>query len=189
MALLPRTLLLFDEPFVEVGGVYYCPFVWWRFVNKLAEHCESCTLYVPLKENAPAPTGPAVELKRARLAGRPYYRRLKHYYAQLPLTRARLRRQARNFIGTVIGTAISVPVGIGGPAYRTGNVEGYVETVLQGTYRREVFEKVGLLDESMIRTEDDDLHIRLHQAGGRIYITPKVRSDHHARESLRKVAR
>lgn len=96
---------------------------------------------------------------------------------------------ARSFIGQVIATAIRVPVGIGGPAYRTGNVEGYVPTVLQGTYRREVFERIGLLDENMIRTEDDDLHIRLHQAGGRIYITPKVRSDHYARESLSKVAR
>lgn len=94
-----------------------------------------------------------------------------------------------NFIGTVIGTAISVPVGIGGPAYRVGNVEGYVDTVLAGTYRREVFEKIGLLDERMIRTEDDDLHIRIHQAGGRIYITPKVRSNHLARNSLGKVTR
>lgn len=112
MALLPRTLLLLDEPFVEVGGVYHCPFVWWRFADKLAEHCESCTLYVPLKENAAAPTGPAVELKRARLVGRPYYWRLKHYYAQLPFIRARLRRQARELVAAhdLVIVRIAAPV-------------------------------------------------------------------------------
>jgi len=96
---------------------------------------------------------------------------------------------AKNFMGTVIGAAISVPVGIGGPAYRLGNLEGYVDTLHAGTYRREVFEKIGVFDENMIRTEDDDLHIRLHKAGGRIYITPKVQSDHYARDSLSKLAR
>jgi GT2 family glycosyltransferase len=94
-----------------------------------------------------------------------------------------------NFMGNVIGAAMSVPVGVGDAAYRLGNVEGYVEAVLFGTYRRQAFAQVGLLDEGMIRTEDDDLHLRIRRAGGKIYITPAIRSYHYARNSLGRVAR
>lgn len=99
MPLLPRTLLLLDEPFSVSNGTYSCPHAstWWRFADKLAAHCEEFTLYVPLQETH-APTGPIAEVKRLRVVGRPFYVHLKDYYARLPHNWWVLRRQARRLV-------------------------------------------------------------------------------------------
>ncbi len=93
------------------------------------------------------------------------------------------------FIGRVIAACMSSPVGVGNARFRTGNYEGFVDTVAFGAYRRKTFETVGLLDENLPRTEDDDLHFRLHEAGGRIYMTPTIQSNYYARSSLAKLWR
>lgn len=100
-----------------------------------------------------------------------------------------VRTVGTNFIGNVIGAAMSVPVGAGDAAYRLGTIEGYVQTILFGTYHKWVFDRIGLVDPTMTRTEDDDLHIRLRAAGGKMFITPRVQSTHYARGSLRQAAR
>jgi cellulose synthase/poly-beta-1,6-N-acetylglucosamine synthase-like glycosyltransferase len=84
---------------------------------------------------------------------------------------------------------MSCPAGVGNAAGRLGNYEGYVDTLAFGAYRREAFEKIGKLDENLPRTEDDDLHLRLRQAGGKIYISRKVKSRYFSRSSLWKLWR
>lgn len=95
----------------------------------------------------------------------------------------------QTYTGKVIAAAMSCPVGVGDARFRTGNYEGYSDTVAFGAYRKELFEKIGLLDENLLRTEDDDLHFRLRQAGGKIYISRKIRSKYFPRSSIVKVWR
>jgi GT2 family glycosyltransferase len=56
-------------------------------------------------------------------------------------------------------------------------------------YRREVFEKIGLFDESFDACEDVEFNHRLEQAGMTCYFTPRVRVRYHPRNSLRGLFR
>ncbi|MFY9263641.1 MAG: glycosyltransferase family 2 protein [Arcanobacterium sp.] len=57
-----------------------------------------------------------------------------------------------------------------------GTTDSYVDAVFHGSYRREVFDKVGLFDERLVRTEDNDIFYRIRQAGYRIKFDPRINS-------------
>lgn len=65
----------------------------------------------------------------------------------------------------------------------------YVDTVPFTAYRREVTDKVGLFNESLVRTEDNEYHYRVRKAGYRICCTPDIRSSYIMRSSLRELIR
>lgn len=65
----------------------------------------------------------------------------------------------------------------------------YVKTLFHAAYRREVFEKVGLFNESLLRTEDNEMHYRIRQVGYRICYDPTIVSYQYARNSLKKMIR
>lgn len=52
-------------------------------------------------------------------------------------------------------------------------------------YRRDVFEKVGLFDESFDACEDVDFNTRVRQAGFNCYFTPTISVDYQPRRSIR----
>lgn len=74
-------------------------------------------------------------------------------------------------------------------AYRRDLRPQYVSSVFHGTYRREVFDKVGLFDERLVRTEDNELHHRIRTAGYGIRFNPAIRSTQYARSTLVAVIR
>lgn len=73
----------------------------------------------------------------------------------------------------------------GAAPFRNGGETRYVDTLAYALYRREVYEKVGLYDERLRRTEDNDMHYRMRQAGYRFYFSPDIVSYHTARATLR----
>lgn len=56
-------------------------------------------------------------------------------------------------------------------------------------YRRSVFEKIGLFDESFDACEDVELNYRAHQAGLTCYFTPKIVVKYHPRGTLKGLLR
>jgi hypothetical protein len=54
-----------------------------------------------------------------------------------------------------------------------------------GAYRRELFDRVGLFDEELIRNQDDEFNFRLIRAGGKIRLDPTIRSVYYSRSTLR----
>ncbi len=66
--------------------------------------------------------------------------------------------------------------GVGNSGFRIGAREGEADTVVFGCYRREVFERIGLYDERLVRNQDYELNRRLRRAGGRIWFDPKIRA-------------
>jgi hypothetical protein len=64
-----------------------------------------------------------------------------------------------------------------------------VDTVPFGCYRRAVFDRIGLFDETLIRNQDDELNLRLIRSGGRILLVPEIFSYYTARDTLKKVWR
>lgn len=87
--------------------------------------------------------------------------------------------------GKAIALAQSSRVGVGGNSYRNGTRAGYADTIVYGAYRRETFERHGLLDEEMVRDQDDELNIRLLAAGERLWFDPRIRVRYYGRGSYR----
>jgi len=94
---------------------------------------------------------------------------------------------SHNRIGSIIAAAMGCPAGIGNAAFRLGSYEGYTDTVMYGAYTKEGLLKVGPVDEFLIRTEDDDLHYRIRKAGGKFYLSHKIKSYYYSRSSLKKL--
>lgn len=72
-------------------------------------------------------------------------------------------------------------------AYRRNTGKSYVNTMFHAAYRREVFEKAGLFNEQLIRTEDNELHYRMRKAGFRFCFDPAINSYQYTRSSLGKL--
>lgn len=93
-------------------------------------------------------------------------------------------------VARAIAIAMAHPLGVGNSHFRIGTREPrWVDTVPFGCYRREVFERIGLFDEDLVRNQDDELNARLIRSGGRILLVPDVVSRYHARDSLGKLWR
>ena len=73
----------------------------------------------------------------------------------------------------------------GAAPFRNGGEARYVDTLAYALYRREVYDKVGLYDERLRRTEDNDMHYRMRRAGYRFYFSPDIVSYHAARATMR----
>jgi succinoglycan biosynthesis protein ExoA len=85
--------------------------------------------------------------------------------------------------------ALGSPLGMGGAPFRVEGRTGFVDTVFLGSFRRSVFETVGLYDESAVPNEDSELNQRVIEQGGRIFLDPAIRVTYHPRGSLRALAR
>jgi cellulose synthase/poly-beta-1,6-N-acetylglucosamine synthase-like glycosyltransferase len=89
----------------------------------------------------------------------------------------------------IIAAILSSPFGVGSVAFRTGFKEGWVDTVPYGAYRRTIFDRCGMYDESLVRAQDAELHARIRQHGGRIYQTPELVTCYRAVSGLRSLWR
>jgi cellulose synthase/poly-beta-1,6-N-acetylglucosamine synthase-like glycosyltransferase len=94
-----------------------------------------------------------------------------------------------SFVGRAVSLVISSPFGVGGAKFRYSQKERYVDTVAYGAYRREVFDKIGLFDERLVRNQDIEFNNRLRKADGRIFMTPQIKSYYQAPETLAKLWR
>lgn len=72
-------------------------------------------------------------------------------------------------------------------SYRRSGKKTYVNSLFHGAYRREVFEKAGLFDEQLGRTEDNEIHYRIRQAGYKICYSPNIVSYQHTRSTLKSM--
>lgn len=100
-----------------------------------------------------------------------------------------LETKARGFWGNIIKVALSSRVGVGNSGFRTATQSGYSDTAVYAVYRREIFDKVGLFNEKLVRHQDNDMHQRIKKAGGKFYMNVDMKADYFARDSLKKLLR
>ncbi len=87
--------------------------------------------------------------------------------------------------GKAIAQAMSHPFCAGPAHYKTGtDSPRWVDTVFGGCYRRDVFERIGLFNEALVRSQDIEFNIRLRKAGGRILLMPSIVSHYYPRSSF-----
>ena len=92
-------------------------------------------------------------------------------------------------VGRTISTATQSPIGVGNSMHRLGNFDGWVDTLAYGAHHKWVLDKVGYFDEQLVRNQDDDFNLRVHLAGGRIWMSSRIWSTYYARSSCKKLWR
>ena len=85
----------------------------------------------------------------------------------------------KTFGAKLVAVVLSSPFGVGNSKFRTSRVQGFVDTVPFGAYRRDVFDRVGMYNERLVRNQDIDLNARIRKSGGKIYLTPDLTTRYH----------
>lgn len=88
-----------------------------------------------------------------------------------------------------IAYAMSSPFGVGNALFRYSTKETFVDTVAFGAYKKSTLDKIGYFDEELVRNQDDELNFRLIKNGGKILLSPDIKSYYYSRSSLKKLWR
>ena len=99
-----------------------------------------------------------------------------------------IKNLGKSFVEKAIALGMSSPFGVGA-SFRFSKKAKFVDTLAFGAYRREVFDKIGLFDESLIRNNDYEFNRRLVASGQKIYLTPKIKSFYYVKSSLAKLVK
>ncbi|WP_108668485.1 glycosyltransferase family 2 protein [Euzebya rosea] len=90
-------------------------------------------------------------------------------------------------VGAALAALLNDPFAAGDASYRLGSAEPKdVDTVFGGCYRMDVFDRIGLFDERLLRAQDREFNYRLRHAGGRIAMSPTIRCEYVARSSVKE---
>ena len=99
-----------------------------------------------------------------------------------------IRPGAEGWVAAAIAAAAAHPLGVGDAAYRHATQAQIVDTVPFGAFRRELVEKIGLFDESLLANEDYEFNARIRQSVGKIWLDPAIQSIYFARPTFRRLA-
>ena len=92
---------------------------------------------------------------------------------------------AETNVAKAIAAATSCGFGVGNSMFRLTGPEKEVDTVALGIYRKDIFEKIGLFDERLVRNQDIELNSRIRKAGGRIIVSPELKLKYYNRATYR----
>jgi succinoglycan biosynthesis protein ExoA len=99
-----------------------------------------------------------------------------------------IRPGSSGWLAQAIAAAAAHPLGVGDAHYRYSTQPGWVDTVPFGAFRRDLIDRIGLYDESLLSNEDYEFNARIRQGGGRVWFDPHIRSVYFARGSLKRLA-
>lgn len=89
--------------------------------------------------------------------------------------------------GKLVAAVLSSPFGVGNSKFRYSQRAQYVDTVAFGLYKKEIFHQVGYFDENLARNQDNDMHRRIRESGGKFYLNPEIKSIYHPRETIKSM--
>ncbi|MBI3746779.1 MAG: glycosyltransferase family 2 protein [Chloroflexi bacterium] len=97
----------------------------------------------------------------------------------------RIERSPVGRTGKLAAAVTSSWVGVGDADHNYATSARWVDTAFPGMWPRWVFERVGLFDEELVRNQDDELSLRIREAGGRIWYDPAIVVRYRPRGSIR----
>lgn len=100
-----------------------------------------------------------------------------------------IRHAAATTFGKAVAVGMSHPVGVGNARHRYPDYEGYVEGAQFPAIRRWVFDRIGTFDERLVRNQDDEFNYRVGLAGGKVYVSPRVKYLYFVRERIGQLFR
>jgi glycosyltransferase involved in cell wall biosynthesis len=90
-----------------------------------------------------------------------------------------------NYTAKAIAHVLSHPFGVGNSYFRIGcKVPIWADTAFSGCYKKELFERIGLYDENIARSEDVNINSRIKKIGGKILLVPDIVSNYYARSDI-----
>ena len=98
-------------------------------------------------------------------------------------------RRGDTYQAALVQAIITHAFGVGNSGFRTGASEGPADTVPYGCFRADVFERLGLFDERLIRAQDYEMNRRIVAAGGSVWRNPDIRVDYYPAPDLRSFLR
>ena len=96
---------------------------------------------------------------------------------------------SEGWFGRAVALATNSPFAVGGARFHFSDREEWVDTVYMGAWPREVFDRVGLFDEEQVRNQDDEFNYRLLSHGGKILLSPRIKSSYYNRSTPRSLWR
>jgi succinoglycan biosynthesis protein ExoA len=93
---------------------------------------------------------------------------------------------------TPVGKAVAIATRsrFGVPsAFHVSDQPQYVDTVYLGAWPRHILEEVGSFDGRLVNNQDYELNVRIREHGGKIYLSPAIRSHYTPRSSFRALIR
>jgi len=96
---------------------------------------------------------------------------------------------ASTWIAKAIAIVASHPLAAGDARYRIGGTAQEVDTVPFGAFRKELINRIGMFDETLLTNEDYELNVRLKQSGGRVWMDPCIYSKYYARSTIRDLSK
>ncbi len=99
------------------------------------------------------------------------------------------RSRAEGYWPRAIHAGFHSPFATGGARFRDNNYSGPVDTVPYGCWRRQTLLDLGGFDETLVRNQDDELNLRIRQAGGVIWQDASIVSCYTPRRTLRGLFR
>jgi len=101
----------------------------------------------------------------------------------------KIRPGSSTWIAEAIAIAASHPLGAGDARYRIGGKAQEVDTVPFGAFRKELINKIGMFDESLLTNEDYEFNARIRQSGGKVWLDPSISSIYYSRPTLQELSR
>jgi glycosyltransferase involved in cell wall biosynthesis len=101
----------------------------------------------------------------------------------------RMDAVAEGHFGRAVALATGSRFGVGGARFHYSDREEWVDTVYLGAWPRSVFARIGLFDEEQVRNQDDEFNYRLGEQGGRILLSPRIKSHYYNRSTPRSLWR
>jgi succinoglycan biosynthesis protein ExoA len=99
-----------------------------------------------------------------------------------------IRAGEDTWVARSISHAAAHPLGVGDAMYRLNAREGAVDTVPFGSFRRDLIDRIGPFDETLLANEDYEFNTRVRQSGGVVWLDPSIRSVYFARSTFIKLA-
>ncbi len=92
--------------------------------------------------------------------------------------------EATTYVASAVAAAMSSPFGIGNSRFRTSRptcapIE--VDHLPFWAFRRDVFDRIGLFNEQMVRHQDYDLSYRFRSSGGKLLLLTSLRLKYYVR--------
>lgn len=95
----------------------------------------------------------------------------------------------QSFGAQLVVAVLTNRFGVGDSRFRIGATEGFVDTVPFGAFRRELFDRIGMYNEKLVRNQDNELNARIRKLGGKIYQTPALTTEYHPAATFRDLLR
>ncbi len=100
-----------------------------------------------------------------------------------------MRARGRTRFQSAVARAYNSRFGLGGGSHHQKGAAGPAESAYLGVFRREVFDKVGMFDETLRRGEDWELNLRIREAGLLVWCNPELEVTYWPRDTWKKLAR